>query len=91
MLSFINTRFTYLKIDKELIESDANWKHKRFILGHMKEICDTMNIKTVVEGIETDEQLVKLRDLGYDTIQGYIVTKPISFLDYIEKSKLQEN
>lgn len=88
VLSFINIKFTYLKIDKEFIDIDDNWHNKKFLLVHMKEICDNMNIKAVVEGIETNEQLDKMRDLGYDTIQGYIITKPISLRDYLEKNSL---
>lgn len=84
VLSFINTKFDYIKIDKELINIDDNWNHKKFILGHMKEICDTMNIKTVVEGIETSEQLGKMRELGYDTIQGYIIAKPLDIKNYFK-------
>ena len=84
VLSFINTKFDYIKIDKELINIDDNWNHKKFILGHMKEICDMMNIKTVVEGIETSEQLGKMRELGYDTIQGYIIAKPLDIKNYFK-------
>ena len=84
--SFINIKFDYIKIDKEFVDLDDNWDNKKLLLCSMKKICDSMSIKTVVEGIETPEQLSILRDLGYNAIQGYIITKPVNIMDYIKSN-----
>jgi EAL domain-containing protein (putative c-di-GMP-specific phosphodiesterase class I) len=35
-------------------------------------------MKTVAEGVATDEQLSLVRTLGCDRIQGFIFSKPVS-------------
>src|SRR3546814_1089276 len=37
-----------------------------------------MNIVTVAEGVENDNQLVQLRSLGCDIAQGYLFSRAIS-------------
>lgn len=43
-----------------------------------------MNLKTVAEGIETEQQLVRVRSLGCDYIQGYFYSKPIPEAEFEE-------
>jgi EAL domain-containing protein (putative c-di-GMP-specific phosphodiesterase class I) len=35
------------------------------------------NMKVTAEGVETEEQLAILRDIGCDEIQGYIHSRPL--------------
>lgn len=36
-----------------------------------------MNLSVVAEGVETDEQLERLREIGCDYVQGYFFGKPM--------------
>jgi EAL domain-containing protein (putative c-di-GMP-specific phosphodiesterase class I) len=48
-----------------------------------------MNLKVVVEGIETKNQLEVMEAMGVDFIQGYYFSKPIperDFLEYLNKN-----
>ena len=38
----------------------------------------TLNIPTVAEGIENEEQWQRLRDLGCELGQGYLIARPMS-------------
>jgi EAL domain-containing protein (putative c-di-GMP-specific phosphodiesterase class I) len=38
---------------------------------------DTFRVATLAEGIETDEQLAQLRDLGCTYGQGYLFARPL--------------
>ena len=72
----------------------ANEKIKPVLSG-MVDIIHDMNLKVVVEGIETKNQLEVMEAMGVDFIQGYYFSKPIpenDFLDYLKKnnSNLEE-
>ncbi len=41
-----------------------------------------MQLKTVAEGVETEEQAARIRDLGGNVIQGYLFSKPMSESDF---------
>jgi len=46
-----------------------------------------LNMTVVAEGVESEEQLIVLRTLGCDIIQGYLISKPITievFQDFVQ-------
>lgn len=65
-----------LKIDQSFIrglgESDANAAIVRTIIA----LAQSLNLKTIAEGVETREQLGLLQQLGCDAVQGYLFCKP---------------
>ena len=46
-------------------------------------LAKELNIKTIAEGVETKSQLNKLKELGCDYIQGYLILRPL-FLKEME-------
>ena len=40
---------------------------------------------TIAEGVETDEQLVALREIGCDLIQGFLTGRPVPLARIIER------
>jgi EAL domain-containing protein (putative c-di-GMP-specific phosphodiesterase class I) len=44
-------------------------------------LAASLGMKTVAEGVETEEQLELLRTLGCDAVQGYLVSPPASATD----------
>ena len=44
-------------------------------------LAENMNMGVVAEGVETPEQLSKLRDLRCDRVQGYYFSKPLAVPD----------
>ena len=40
-------------------------------------MCKALRLKTVAEGVETEGQLVFLRDHGCDEYQGYLFSPPV--------------
>ena len=36
-----------------------------------------LGFRTVAEGVETEEQVAMLRDIGVDNLQGYYFSKPV--------------
>ena len=66
-----------LKLDRSLISdlptspSDAAVTQAVVGLGH------TLNLEVVAEGVETKDQLDRLRELGCDRIQGFLLSPPL--------------
>ena len=77
-----------VKIDRTLlidIEGDINAKS---IVETMINLCHSLNLKVVCEGVEDLVQFEILKKLKCDDIQGYYFSKPISkenFDNYLEK------
>lgn len=74
---FTTMDFDVLKVDKSLIDDlDDNIKAQA-ILAYISDICRRMNIKLIVEGVETPRQFQILRQLNCDGVQGFLFSKPI--------------
>ncbi|WP_299876470.1 GGDEF domain-containing phosphodiesterase [uncultured Cocleimonas sp.] len=64
-----------VKIDRSLLlsASDGN----KAILESALTLVKRLGVKSVVEGVETMEQLNLVRSLGADSVQGYLFSKPV--------------
>ncbi|MGR4893606.1 putative bifunctional diguanylate cyclase/phosphodiesterase [Sphingopyxis sp. LARHCG72] len=68
-----------LKIDRSFISRLDSTDSADFAIVHgVIDIAHRMNIVTVAEGVESDNQLVRLRSLGCDIAQGYLFSRAIS-------------
>ena len=63
-----------LKIDKVFIDDDNEINYE--IVRNIRNIAHELNIDTVIEGVETLDQLKKLKEIGCDFFQGYYFSKP---------------
>ena len=77
-LSYLNKiPANLLKIDKSFIDKiNANESSKQYVaaiisMGHI------MGLDVISEGVEEEEQLATLKEIGCDLIQGYIWGKPV--------------
>ena len=78
-----------LKIDKSFIDDlHAENEVKKTLVKSILAIAKSYNLQTVAEGIEKDEQFKLLKDMGCDSIQGYLLSKPISWEHF--KTLLQD-
>ena len=54
-------------------------------------MCDELNIKCVAEGVETEEQVLIMSEMGCKEFQGYYFSKPMSaqvYAEYINQNGL---
>ena len=58
---------------REMFKNDKTLK----MVGIVSDIAKHLNVKLVAEGVETLEQVKKLKELKYDIIQGYYFSKPV--------------
>ena len=68
--------FDKLKIDRSFVSNLAADKSSQVITRAILAMCDGLDISTVAEGIETQEQAAKLIELGCDAGQGYLFGRP---------------
>jgi EAL domain-containing protein (putative c-di-GMP-specific phosphodiesterase class I) len=66
-----------LKIDRSFVVRMRDAGYPRNIVAMIVSLAHTLNLRVVAEGVEDDEQVRLLRDLGCDQIQGFYVSRPV--------------
>lgn len=82
-----NMPIDLIKIDKVFVDK-ADLNSDRNIINFIMLLAKRLDVKTIVEGVETEEQVEFIRKLECDIIQGYYYSKPLSkadFEDYFNK------
>jgi EAL domain-containing protein (putative c-di-GMP-specific phosphodiesterase class I) len=69
-----------VKIDRSFVREMRN--AKRPIVATTIELAHALGLRVVAEGIEDQETLVALRELGCDLAQGYHVSRPLAPADF---------
>ena len=77
-LSYLNSfPANLLKIDKSFIDVMNTSESSKKYVASIISIGHILNLKVISEGVETQEQLDTLKNIGCDYIQGYIWGKPL--------------
>ena len=66
-----------LKIDKGFVDGLGVHPEDTAIIGAIIAFARAVGLSTTAEGVEDADQVVRLRELGADRIQGYYCSKPI--------------
>jgi EAL domain-containing protein (putative c-di-GMP-specific phosphodiesterase class I) len=67
-----------LKIDRGFIRELSHGTNDAAIVAAIIALGHALNLRIVAEGIETDMQQEFLTSLGCDTLQGYLMGRPVS-------------
>lgn len=67
-----------LKIDRAFVKDLNGESDDATIVSAIVALAKTLNLKVVAEGVETPEQQTFLTELGCNTLQGYLLGKPVS-------------
>ena len=67
-----------LKIDRSFVNSVEKDCKKTDLISTVISLAHKIEMKVIAEGIETPQQLEKLRNLGCDFGQGYLFSKPLA-------------
>jgi EAL domain-containing protein (putative c-di-GMP-specific phosphodiesterase class I) len=70
-----------LKIDRSFIQGLPRDRGDCAIVRTILDLGRHMNLKVIAEGVETDAQLVFLRQFGCTLIQGFILSRPKQLAD----------
>jgi diguanylate cyclase len=66
-----------LKIDKGFIQSLAQGSDDAAIVSSIIALGQTLSLRIVAEGVETEAQRRFLTELGCDALQGYLLSRPV--------------
>jgi diguanylate cyclase (GGDEF)-like protein len=74
-----------IKIDQSFVRDIANDLNDAVMVKNIIEIAKNFQLNVIAEGVETEEQLVFLRENGCMAYQGYLFGKPLP-IEQFEKS-----
>ena len=74
---------TELKIDRGFVSSMANKREARAIVESSIDVACRLGIKSVAEGVETQEEWETLKSFSCDQGQGYLVSRPIPDQEFV--------
>lgn len=66
-----------VKVDKSLVDTFMENKQRTSLMQDIIRFGHDMNEEVIIEGVETEEQFLKLREMGADAIQGFYFSKPL--------------
>ncbi len=72
-----------IKIDKLFIDRVGIDRSATAIVQMLVRLADELGMRTVAEGIETEEQLKTLTELNVDEGQGYLVSRPLPVEEFL--------
>lgn len=75
---FADLKFDILKLDKDLVYKIETDEKTRKLSASLAHICRTENIRLIAEGVESEQELNILRDIGCNEVQGYLFDRPMS-------------
>jgi EAL domain-containing protein (putative c-di-GMP-specific phosphodiesterase class I) len=77
-LSMIRTLpLNVVKIDRSFLLEVATNQEAWSILFSIASICKDLSLAMVAEGVESDAQQKMVRDAKIDTMQGYLISRPL--------------
>lgn len=71
-----------IKIDRGFIISCLESDRGIYFLKHLIDMIRNLGYELICEGVETDEQIEVLKQIGCDVIQGYWYSRPLTMEDY---------
>lgn len=77
-LSYLKRLQVYkIKIDQSFVRDITIDQEDKAIVDAIISLARSLGLKTIAEGVETEQQLTFLRDRGCHEIQGYYYSKPL--------------
>ncbi|RUS47334.1 EAL domain-containing protein [Cohnella sp. AR92] len=76
LLSIVELKPDYIKVDRSIVSGLHADTYKAHILETLVLTATRMGIGLIAEGVETEEELNKLREMGVHYAQGYLLGRP---------------
>lgn len=74
--------FSQLKIDRSFVRDVTVDKNDAILIRTIIGMAENLNLQVLAEGVETQEQLAALTEMGCHAYQGYHFSKPVSVQDF---------
>lgn len=80
--SLLQIRPDRLKIDRGLVQAAVRDPVKRAIVSAILDMTHALGIEVLAEGVENENDIAVIRNLGCDMFQGYAFARPLSDVDF---------
>lgn len=87
---FANFPIDKIKVDQMFVRTLERNSDNEAIIRSIKELSNGLNLTMICEGIETQEQLQILREIGVHQGQGYLFGKPMPLDAIVEISQVPQ-
>lgn len=87
LLQLARLPITELKIDRALIVQSRSTDKSRSILEALVQLGHRLGLKVVAEGVETEEDLSRVKAMGVDLVQGFLISRKLALADFIAMFK----
>ncbi|HVF74657.1 MAG TPA: EAL domain-containing protein [Acidimicrobiales bacterium] len=67
----------FVKIDQSFVQGLGADQEDDRIVAAVVDLAANLGLRSIAEGVETDDQLARLRELGCDEAQGYLFARPL--------------
>jgi diguanylate cyclase (GGDEF)-like protein/PAS domain S-box-containing protein len=71
-----------LKVDQSFVRDIQNDPNDTAIVRTILAMADQLKLSTVAEGVETEEQLQLLKEMGCHVFQGYLYSPPLKNIEF---------
>lgn len=72
-----------LKIDRSFVNELTTSEASRTIVKSIIRLAHSLSLDVVAEGAEEQEQLAMLRKFKCDSVQGYVIAKPLPWAEFV--------
>lgn len=93
LASLSNLTIDLIKIDRSFVQNTGKNNRVDILMNHLIDIANEMELKIVATGIETDEQMQKMVEMGCHQLQGFHISPPLPpgmMLNYLQKTNFTE-
>lgn len=90
LINIGNLHPNFVKIDRSFTLKALQNTYEFDLLAYVFQMVHTLGLHLVVEGIENQEELDRIVQLGPDYIQGYYYSKPCPQKEFMKKYKCKE-
>jgi len=78
LLETVDFPFVELKVDRKFVDGCADNRLKQVVCHRILELADVRGARTVAEGVETTADLLAVREMGFNVVQGFPFGTPMS-------------
>ncbi len=79
--------FDIIKIDRSFVIDLESDQKADLLLRGIINICNDLGVETVAEGIETEAQMMLLKDMGVTNFQGFFLGRPMPISEFVYSLK----
>ncbi|HKS21440.1 MAG TPA: EAL domain-containing protein [Thermoanaerobaculia bacterium] len=71
----------FLKLDRYFVDGCTKDPKRRAVISSIEELARRFGARVIAEGVETEEDLATVREIGVSLVQGFLFSKPMTAVE----------